>query len=411
MPFGRTIAHTQPREGKQIEIRVARSIPEIEALRDPWVGWPGHRDSDIDFYLMIVQSYPEVVRPHVIALYRNGKPDAILVGRLERKQLTFGLGYISVFRPWCRCLTFVYAPIRGNASPANVNLLTQEILGCLKQDEADIAKLELVPVDSPLYHLALTVPGMLSRDNLTVPQGHDIMIIPDTIAEVYRRMSHGRRHETRRLVRKLQGHPAGTPRIACYRDTSDLDRLFRDAEEIARKTYQRGLGAGFADTPKARVRLGLAAQKGWLRGYVLYLGDRPCAFWIGMLYGEAFVGEYTGYDPEFRQASPGLVLLMHVIERLCTRADGHIVKEFEFGPGHAEYKAVLSSKYWLEAVVYIFSPTAKGLLLKVMHTITEVVNASARRILISTRLFLRLKRAWRDRLAKHAQTAVNAVND
>ena len=71
----------------KIDIRVTRSISEVEALREPWMRRPGHRDSDIDFYLMIVQSYPEVSRPHVIALYCNDRPEAILIGRMEEKKL------------------------------------------------------------------------------------------------------------------------------------------------------------------------------------------------------------------------------------------------------------------------------------------------------------------------------------
>jgi hypothetical protein len=40
-------------ECQEIEIRTARSLPEIEALRESWMAWPSHRDSDIDFYLSL----------------------------------------------------------------------------------------------------------------------------------------------------------------------------------------------------------------------------------------------------------------------------------------------------------------------------------------------------------------------
>jgi hypothetical protein len=63
-----------PGSSNSVQIRVARDFAEVEALRGAWSKWPGHRDSEIDFYLMIVRSYPEVLRPHVIALYRDGQP-------------------------------------------------------------------------------------------------------------------------------------------------------------------------------------------------------------------------------------------------------------------------------------------------------------------------------------------------
>jgi hypothetical protein len=383
-----------------IKVRVARSVPEVEALRQAWIGWPGHRDSDIDFYLMINQAYPEILRPHVIALYRDGKPSAILVGRLDKKRLTFNVGYFRGIRARARCLTFVYDAIHGDASPENIQILLQEVMNCLKRNEADVAALEFVPLDSPLYDLALKLPSVLSRDTLPAAQGHDMLMVPDSVEEIYGRMSSTRRKHLKASIRKFQNHPAGEPRIVCYQYESELGRVFQDAEEIAKKTYQRGLGAGFADSPEVRMRLELAARKGWLRANLLYLGDRPVAFWIGMLYGGSFASEYMGYDPEFRQSSPGMFLIMRVIEGFCSRANGDVVTELDFGLGHAEYKTMLCSKTWLEARVYIFSPTLKGLALKSIRTTTGVIEGSARKLLVSAKLFPRLKRVWRDRLAK-----------
>jgi len=382
----------------EVDIRIARSLPEVEALREPWMTWPSQRDSDIDFYLMIVQSYPEVLRPHVIALYKKGKPDAILVGRLERKRLAFGVGYLRLFRPWARCLTFVYGAIHGDASPENTKILLGEVMNSLKRDEADLAMLEFVPLDSPLYRLALKVPGVLSRDTFPAAQGHEMLLLPDNIEEIYSRMSGKHSKNLKREIRQLFSEGKGT-KICCYQKESELGQLFHDAEAIARKTYQRGLGAGFADNSLVRQRLELAAKKGWLRAYLLYIGDRPVAFWIGILYKGSFVSEYMGYDPEFRRFSPGMVLIMRVIEGFCKRANGDRVRELDFGLGHAEYKESLSSKHWLEAAVYIFSPTLKGLTLKSMRAMTRVIDLCARKGLASTELFPRLKRAWRDRLA------------
>ncbi len=383
-----------------IEVRVARTVPEVEALREAWAAWPGHRDSDIDFYLLILEAYPEILRPHVIAVYRDGKPSAILVGRLDKRRLTFSVGYFRGIRAGARCLTFVYGAIHGDASPENIQILLQEVMSGLKRDEADVAAFEYVPVESPLYELALNLPGVLGRDTLPESQGHDLLLVPDSIDEVYSGMSASRRKHLKAGIKKLQTHPAGAPRIVCYQQESELDQLFRDAEEIAKKTYQRGLGAGFSDQPDVRMRLELAARKGWLRANLLYLGEKPVAFWIGMLYGGSFVSEYMGYDPEFRQAAPGMFLIMRVIEGFCNRANGDVVTELDFGLGHAEYKTMLCSKSWQEARVYIFSPTLKGLALKALRTATGIIDGSARKVLVSANLLPRLKRVWRDRLAK-----------
>lgn len=384
----------------KIEIRVARSVEEVEVLRDAWTGWPGHRDSDIDFYLMINQAYPEILRPHVIALYRDGKPDAILVGRLDKKRISFNVGYFRGIRAQASCLTFVYGAIHGNDSRENTRVLLQEVMSCLKRKEADVAALEFVALDSALYSLALSLPSPLCRDTVPPAQAHDVLTVPESIDDIYRRMSSVRRKHLKASIRKLQTHPTGEPRTVCYSRESELDLLFQDVEEIAKKTYQRGLGAGFADKPDVRMRLELAARKNWLRANVLYIGERPVAFWIGMLYNGSFASEYLGYDPEFRQSSPGMVLIMRVIEGFCNHANGDIVNELDFGLGHAEYKAVLCSKTWLEARVYIFSPTLKGFALKSIRATAGMIDMTARRLLASAKMVPRLKRVWRDRLAK-----------
>lgn len=401
-----------PLKTEEIEIRIARSLSEVEALRGAWAAWPGHRDSDIDFYLMIVQSYSEVLRPHVIAIYRNGKPNAILVGRLEKKHLAFNIGYLHPFRLWARCLTFVYGAIHGEASPENTQILVAEVMNSLKRDEADLAMLEFVPVDSDLYRLALRAPGFLRRDALPAAQGHYMLKMPGKVEEIYSRMSGKHRKNLRREIRQLFSEDQNA-RVRCYKKEPELDEMFHDVEEVARKTYQRGLGVGFVDNSHVRRRLGLAAQKGWLRANLLYIADRPAAFWIGMVYNGSFVSEYLGYDPEFRRFSPGMVLIMRVIEGFYNRVNGDTVIELDFGLGPAEYKAALCSENWLEAPVYIFSPTLKGLGLKAIRTSTRVVDVCARNILASTSVFPQLKRAWRQRLTKktNLQSSLNKKSD
>jgi hypothetical protein len=349
---------------------------------------------------MIVQSLPEVVRPHVVALYRYGKLESILVGRLESKLLSFRVGYVNLFRPWARCLTFVYGAIHGDASAQSTEVLVHAVMDSLNQGEADVALFEFAPLDTPLYQLALRLPGVLRRDTRPAPQAHHSLALPSSIDGVYSRMSRERRKHTKASIKKLEAGPFGKVTIACYSAPQELDKLFQDAEEIARKTYQRGLGVGFADNPMVRRRLELGARKGWLRAFMLYVGDRPCAFWIGMLYQGTFVSEYMGYDPEFRQHSPGMVLIMRVIEGFCRGANGDVVRELDFGLGHAEYKEALCSRTWQEAAVFIFSPTLKGITLKLMRTVTRLLDGAARRALAATDMVQRLKRVWRDRRAK-----------
>lgn len=392
----------------KIEARVFRSVEELEALRSSWDSWPTHRDSDFDFYLTVLRAYPEIVRPHVVGLYRDGELISILVGRLDQKKIVFEIGYLKAFKLMSRCLTFVYEPIHGDSSPDVVQRLLEEVVRCLRRGEGDLATLEYVSTESPLYALGLKIPGFFSSDFSPSLLGHNALLIPSNVDEIYGRMSSSRRKHLRADAKKLTAHALGPARIICYRREHELNALFMNAEEVAKKTYQRGLQAGFADTADVRMRLETAARKGWLRAYLLFLGDRPIAFWIGMLYGDSFLSEYMGYDPEFRSLSPGLYLLLQVIAGFCGRIDGDIVRELDFGLGGADYKTMLSTRSWQEARVFIFSPTAKGMMLKFMRAITQFADSNARRILAFVNQQRRLKRAWRDRVASPPRRKISS---
>ena len=84
--------------------------------------------------------------------------------------------------------------------------------------------------------------------------------------------------------------------------------MFAAVEEVAKTTYQRGLGLCFADTPDTPEDV-VASRSGLLRAYVLCLQGIPSAFLIGTLYQRTFFLDYMGYKPEVRNYPPGRTYL------------------------------------------------------------------------------------------------------
>lgn len=381
--------------GQQVTVKVLRSLREIEDFRSIWTSWNYHPNSDLDFYLTVLRTRREILRPHVIAVYRDERLDAILLGRFEHRRISLKIGYSVLFRPKVRLLTFIYGGLLGNASAGNSEVLVREIVNSLRRGEADAAMLEPLRLDSSICYYATRTPGFLSCDYLPVRQIHRIMNAYRSGEDFYRSLSSKARKNLKWQAKKLLSDYSNDVHVVCFRRTSELDRMIRDVEEIAKRTYQRRLGVGFVDDAAMRQQLQLEAKRERLAGYVLYVAGRPCAFWIGILYRGTFYSGFMGYDPSFAKYSPGMFLVTKVVEDFCNGAANMGVGRIDFGLGDAQYKEVLGNHQWEEALLYIFAPSLKGVSFNLLRTSTVLVNEVAKKIFERARLLRRIKKKWR----------------
>jgi hypothetical protein len=379
-----------------VELRVMRSAAEVERIRGIWSGWPSHRDSEIDFCLEFGWTRKEVVRPHVIVLYRQGQPEAMAVGWIERTQMRSQIGYLKLPGLPAQLLNFSYGGFLGNLSAENSEELIRSIMGALRSGEADVAGLDHLSIGSPLHSRALAASGFATRDHFVQPDPHNVMVLPTNVDELYKGFSQGLRAEVRRKKKKLLADFGESVVIRCYRQADEVEEACPLLEEVAKGTYQRGLGVGFRDSEEMRRRLRFCARKGWLRIYVLTIAGKPCAFWIGTLYNGSFLSDYNSYDPQYRNYSLGTYLLISVVEEFCKEG----VQNIDFGFGPAEYKERFGNTMLMESSVYIFAPKLKGLVLNTIRTTTCSVDAAVKKVLERTKLLPRIKRLWRERAAK-----------
>jgi CelD/BcsL family acetyltransferase involved in cellulose biosynthesis len=385
-----------------VQIRVLKTLPELEEIRDCWESWGGNRDSQIDSYLSVLQARPDILRPHVIVLYRRGRPETILVGRIDRRRLDFKVGYARL-RPKATVMYFVYGGLRGSTSYENSLAVVNEICRSLARGEADAAYLNFLPTDSHIYELARRIPAFLTRDRVVDIQQHYSASLPNSAEGFYKGLSPNTRWQARSKQKKLVRDLSGAVRIRCFRDSGEIDDLMQDVEQVAHKSYQRGLKVGFVDSAETRHRLALKAEKEWLRAYVLYVADQPSAFWIGDLNDGTFGSEYLGYDQALGRYSPGMYLITKVIEGFCAE-EPQRVKEVDFATGHAQYKEALGNRHWQEGALYIFAPSVRGLYLNGCRNITGRVSHVLRQSLGRTALLQRVKKFWRKAARQRAMS-------
>ena len=282
-------------------------------------------------------------------------------------------------------------------------MLVQEVVGSLRHGEADIAFFNHLRADSPLYAALGHLRGLLSRDYFPALQVHRSMTLPASVEEFWLRFSPKVRKNQRWQAKKLLNDHSGNVRIHCFREASELERMIQDVEQIAKKTYQRGLGVGFADSAVTRKRLYLNAEKGWLRTYVLYVQDRPCAFWSGTLYSREFHSDYMGYDPDYGKYSPGMYLIMKVIEGFCGASGEKEISGIDFGLGDAQYKEILGNLNWQDASFYLFAPTLRGAGLNAVRTPILLLDRIGRKLVERANMLPKIKRLWRNRVAQRDQ--------
>lgn len=384
-----------------LSVRTLRSFEEVEELRGVWEEWQTHPNSDIDFYLSRFHVRPEFLQPCVIVVCRDACPETILVGRTDDLRMDLKIGYIHLPRPRVRAVSVLYSGLLGNQSVENSKLIITEIMRLLRQGEVDLASFSNLRVDSPIYDLATKLPGVMSRHHFPVVDLHCSMTLPSSLDDIYRGLTPKHRSHIKRQARQLLNDQALSAQISCFRGTDEVDRMIRDVEDVARKTYQRGLGVGFVDNVEMRERLGLAARKGWLRSYVLYLANQPCAFCVGTLYGGTYYTDFVGYNPIYAKYRPGTFLLMRMLGEFCSEG----VKQVDFGYGVEEYKQRFGNCKWHEAMVTIYAPTARSLGLKVVVTLTLLIDHCARKTLERIKVLPRLKRFWRKHVTNRGTAA------
>jgi hypothetical protein len=376
------------------KIHVARTFDEIESLRNVWNTMPFFIWADIDFYLSVIRSRPEVLRPHVVLLEKSGRPMALLVARLEEIPFRSRIGYKVVFSPTVRSLTVVYGGI-AYADDNSGEDLFKALVASIENGDADVLMLGNLRTDTSFYRSSLSYAGFFRHQHFTMTSKHWRLFLPPSYDDFLASRTRSTRESVRRYKRRLEREFGNELIFEVYREEKDYDRIVRDLDLIAGKTYQRGLGVGFEPTEEQLSHLRLSLKHRWYRAYVLYLRGEPVAFWDGHAYKGTFFISIPGYDPSFSDYRVGLYVQMRMIEDLCRDPD---VKVLDYGLGDADYKRQFGNDSWEERNVVIFSPTLKGISVNMISTAILAITKASKYLLSSVGVFEKVMSIWREKL-------------
>jgi len=371
-------------------IKIITSVKDIEDIREFWEETQYHPFTIIDFYLTIINVRSAITKPYILVIMQFNKPVAIAVCRIDKTDFKFRIGYLTFYKKSVKQLSVLCRGFLGNLSNEMYEFLIQEFQKQLKTKEYDIVYFENLIFDSVLFKTITNIFPSHNKNKVIPTSKHYTLNLPENIESFYKTKKPKHRYWLKRIGRVLEEEYSGKIEYKIYTKFDDIDQLCNDAEKIAMNTYHRGIGAGFIDNEEYRSRIALLAEKGWLRVYIMYIDEKPSAFWIGTLYKNIFYLDFTGYLEEYSKFEIGTVLFLKMIDDLCNLK----VKTMDYGFGDALYKQRFSDQQWDEGDVYIYPSSLTGLFLKILKDVETFVTGFLKSIFYK----INIKKIWRNRI-------------
>ena len=372
---------------------ILRALDEVAAAAEQWQRTPWTRETaEHPYFLAESEARAGVLHPW--AAFGDGWAAA---GWVEEKRLPAAIGYLKLYAPRLRVLQLAAGGVVARDAEAGSELAAT-LEAELAAGVADAVQTSALPVESPEHTALASLGGPLERQRFAPSWQRQRLVLPASFEEFLasrsRKVRFGVRYDGKRLEEAL-----GAVSVGIYDRPEQLEKLAADVDAVARVTYQRALGMGFADGEQQRRLARIGLEHGWLRAYVLYDGERPIAYWLCSVHRGTLLLRTTGFDPEYAPHRPGIYLLMRVIEHACGDPE---LRVLDFGPGRSAYKSHFSNETYDERTVLVFAPTFRGRRAAFGRNAVLGLGRAARWAVDRTGSTDKLKKAWRGRLRERA---------
>jgi Acetyltransferase (GNAT) domain len=383
------------RAGEDVRVATVRTLDEAESMREEWLPLLGTSiTTHPDYYRAVIETEPHVEAPYLLTLRRDGELEAMLLARFEHVPLPCKLGYRTIYAPRVRSISVVYEGYLGMVEE-HAAVLVAELRAALARGDADVVLFRHLHIDHPLHRAATNGNGALSRQRLIRRTVCWQRTLPASFEEFSNSLSKKTRSGVTRYVNRLKRDFGDDVELRRFTEPDQLDELFGDLELVASKTYQRGLGAGFRDDERQRIRTRLSMERGWFKAWVLYVRGVPVAFWPGEAFSGRFRSGIPGYDPAYEEYRVGTYVMMRMIEDLC---EDPSVSLLDFGFGDAEYKRRFGDRSWEEEDVLLYAKRLRPMWINLVRTSLLGVNTVGMALGRRTGALSRIKNWWRNRL-------------
>ena len=372
--------------------RLLENWDDISQIKTFWQSMRYLPNTDFDLFNIIAKERSNIIRPHLVVLFRNDLPVTLLIGRIERRNLQFRIGYLKMFNIPVNTLQILHGGFIGETTDATAKICMSFLLDNLPKKKIGLVCFTKLRMDSPLFHYASSAPHILCRDHNLKPQLHWKINLPGSYQQYMQP-----KKRLRKRIREFNNKFRGRIKYQTYSKTEHVLQFCEKAEHIAKKTYQRSLGVGFIHNHEWEQRLFNEAAKGGFRGYIMSIDDQPVAFELATLHKDVCHCNCSAYDSTYRKYSIGHILFTVLLEDMITNAGATAV---DYGIGDADYKKRFGNECWEETDIYIYPMTLKGVKLNLYRYVTTFITKSFSGLVDKVGLKDLVKKKWRGLLVK-----------
>jgi hypothetical protein len=369
------------------------SIPEIENISTVWSDLQEKEDcsrleNSYDYFLFLAKSNLLGGTPLVIILLNNNNPVLLCAGVITQNSYIPSLGFFKLplinFRKNCYHI-FPYA-IYGAPDSCLIKKFLSMLPDALKVYNIDYAFFSALQSKTILADYLLKKNPSFVNDPLPLLDKHYYMKVPRCLNEYLGTKDSRRRRRLKKVIEIVESEFSWE--IKMFRDKTEIDQFFNDAETIAVKSYPRAINQGFFPTCEEREKRLWLASKGMFLSYILYLDDLPAAFIHGTLYKKRFCTEDIGFNVDYEKYSLGTYLRLKVIDNLAETGLANIL---DYGYGSDEYKRLFSTTNNDEARIKMYLPGLSNYTFITIQLLFSKLNRIFRRVLEMMGLYSRIK--------------------
>ena len=297
--------------------------------------------------------------------------------RVEREELQYDVASRALLRWRPRVASILGSvpllPEDARLSARLCEILLDARLGC------DGIYLDTAPVESAFRKFAAEESarlGLLAYFPYGARPWH-LVRFPSQEEEYFSQLKGKVRNDLKRRTKKLSEHCGDQLELVRVDAAEQVDSFVADAARVSHNSWQHeAIGTRVADSGEQRRHLLSLAEGGMLRSYLLRCGERPCAFVLGYQHEDVYHYAEIGYDRDFTNFSPGMVLYYLLVRDLFAHRPPSMLN---FGRGDAVYKQRFGNVRREDVSIFLMRKTLRNRLRVGSHEAFRSLVSAARR--------------------------------